>query len=226
MKNILIVDDEEDILELLKFNLISEGFQVETATNGVLALEKIKSSFFDLVILDVMMPELDGFETLKKIRQHPNYESIPIFFLTARADDINHIIGLEIGADDFIPKPISPRVLTARIKSLFRRNILGESVLLPEIIKLNGLEINRRNYTVKIKGETIFFPKKEFELLALFATNQGKIFTREQLLNKIWGEQIMVTERTVDVHISRLRDKLLSLGEPIETVKGVGYRFN
>lgn len=227
-KKILVVDDEEDIVQILKYNLQKEGYTVSTAQNGSEALAVAAREPFDLILLDVMMPEIDGFEVCRRLRSMPLHASTPIMFLTARAGDIDQILGLELGADDYIQKPISPRVLMVRLKTVLRRSletVRTETIVMPEILKVGDLEINRQNYTVKIDGEETFFPKKEFELLAFLASNRGKVFSRETLLNRIWGENVYVVDRTVDVHISKIREKLSTEGGLIETVKGVGYRF-
>ncbi|KXK52286.1 MAG: response regulator transcription factor [Chlorobi bacterium] len=227
-KSILVVDDEEDIVQLLKYNLAKEGYSVTTALNGVQALQAADGTSLDLVILDVMMPELDGFEVCRRLRSTPAHATTPIIFLTARVGEFDEILGLELGADDYIQKPISPRVLLARVKSILRRSteaVRTETLIMPEVLAVGDLQINRQNYTVKIQGRETFFPKKEFELLAFLAGNRGKVFSRELLLNRIWGENVYVVDRTVDVHISKIREKLGNSGELIETVKGVGYRF-
>ncbi len=225
---ILIVDDEEDIVQLLKYNLEKEGYNVLTAHNGADAIKIAEQSPLDLIILDVMMPEMDGYAVCRKLRTTQLHASTPIIFLTARVGELDEILGLELGADDYIQKPISPRVLLARLKSIFRRSsemTKTETVVMPEVMRIENLEINRQNYTVKVEGSERFFPKKEFELLAFLASNPGKVFSREDLLNRIWGENVFVVDRTVDVHISKIREKLSNNGKLIETVKGVGYRF-
>lgn len=226
--SILVVDDEEDILRLLRYNLEKEGYKVHTAANGLEALNLADTENFDLVVLDIMMPGMDGYDVCRKLRAHPQHSATPIIFLTARAGELDEILGLELGADDYIQKPISPRVLVARVKRIFRRRdelVKTETLIAPEILNLDGLVINRQNYTVKIEGVEKFFPKKEFELLAFLASNPGRAFSREELLSRIWGETVQVVERTVDVHVSKIRDKLGALGNIIETVKGIGYRF-
>jgi two-component system, OmpR family, alkaline phosphatase synthesis response regulator PhoP len=227
-KKIIVVDDEEDIVQMLRYNLQKEGYDVTTALNGAEALRLAQQQRFDLVLLDVMMPEIDGFEVCRRMRAMPAYGSTPIMFLTARAGEIDQILGLELGADDYIQKPISPRVLMARVKTVLRRSsesIRTETIVMPEVLSVGELEINRQNYTVRINGHETFFPKKEFELLAFLASNRGKVFSREVLLNRIWGENVYVVDRTVDVHVSKIREKLGDEGGLIETVKGVGYRF-
>ncbi len=227
-KTILVVDDEQDIIDLLSYNLRKEGFIVLSATNGQKAVDIASENNPDLIVLDIMMPEMDGLEVCKSLKKNPTTSNTAIIFLTAKAGEIDQIVGLELGADDYIQKPISPRVLIARIKNILRRNtekIKTEIIAVPEIINLGHLEINRLNYTIKVDGIESFFPKKEFELLAFLAVNRGKIFSRELLLQKIWGESVYVIDRTVDVHISKIREKLGEYAHFIETVKGVGYRY-
>ena len=227
-KKILVVDDEQDILDLISYNLSKEGFKVFTAGDGIQGLETAKTCKPDLVILDIMMPGKDGFEVCRSLRQDPTFSSTAIMFLTAKSGEIDQILGLELGADDYIQKPISPRVLLARVKTMLRRgsdNVKTEMIAAPELLRVGNVEINRQNYTVRVDGKEIFFPKKEFELLAFLASNRGKVFSRESLLRRIWGESVYVIDRTVDVHVSKIREKLGPYGHWIETVKGVGYRF-
>ena len=225
-KNILVVDDERDIVDLIRYNLQKEGYEVSAAYNGKEALEKAAAASPDLVILDLMMPVMDGFDTCRQLRANPGTARIPVMFLTARGSEVDEVVGLELGADDYIHKPISPRKLVARVKTLLRRAVIqpddgGEH----PVIRTGKLEINRSNYTVKVAKKEIFFPKKEFELLALLAANKGKVYSREMLLNSIWGTEVVVIDRTVDVHIRKIREKLGDDANLIETVKGVGYRF-
>ena len=226
--SLLLVDDETDILTLIRYNLEKEGFSVVTAESGGDALKRAEEEKFDLVLLDIMMPGIDGYDVCRHLRKSgPNVET-PIMFLTARSGEVDEILGLELGAEDYIQKPISPRVLIARIKRIFRRRdeqVRTKTVVAPEVLTLDGLVINRQNYTVRVDGDERFFPKKEFELLAFLAANPGRPFTRDDLLARIWGENVQVVERTVDVHISKVREKLGKHGNRIETVKGVGYRF-
>lgn len=227
-QTILIVDDEQDILDLISYNLSKEGYKVHTAANGIQAVEVATAVRPDLVILDVMMPGMDGFEVCRTLRKHPETAVAAIMFLTAKAGEIDQVLGLELGADDYIQKPISPRVLIARVKTILRRGaerVRTETVAAPEILRIGAIEINRQNYTVRVDGKERFFPKKEFELLAFLATNEGKVFNRDVLLRRIWGESVYVVDRTVDVHISKIREKLGNYAPFIETVKGVGYRF-
>lgn len=224
-KRILVVDDERDIVDLLTYNLTKEGYEVLPAFNGEEALTRAQEGA-DLVILDLMMPVLDGFETCKRLKSAPATASIPIIFLTARSGEVDEILGLELGADDYIQKPISPRKLVARVKTIFRRvDHPAEEPPGQSIVRIGRLDINRATYTVRVGGNEVFFPRKEFELLFLLAANAGKVYSREKLLNSIWGSDVYVLDRTVDVHVRRIREKLGKDGGMIETIKGVGYRF-
>ncbi|MBS1537173.1 MAG: response regulator transcription factor [Bacteroidetes bacterium] len=227
-KKLLVVDDEQDIVDLISYNLKKEGYTVLSASDGTSALEIAKQEIPDLIILDIMMPGLDGFEVCRMLRQYPPTSQVSIVFLTAKTGEIDQIIGLELGADDYIQKPVSPRVLVARVKSILRRvaeSVRTETIVAPETLCIDTLEINRQNYTVRIDERESFFPKKEFELLAFLASNRGKVFTRDSLLRRIWGESVFVVDRTVDVHVSKVREKLGRYAPFVETVKGVGYRF-
>ncbi len=222
---ILLVDDEKDIVEFLQYNLTQEGFNVISAYNGEQALEKITQKP-DLVILDVMMPKMDGYEVCAKIRAMEEYKNLPIIFLTAKASEIDEIHGLNIGANDFVAKPISPKKLIARVKSNLRKiEAAQEQSNAPKEIVIGPLVINREKYSVTLKGKRIIFPKKEFEILAYLASNPGKVFHREKILNDVWGTDVFVVERTIDVHVRKIREKLGSHEDLIETIKGVGYRF-
>jgi two-component system, OmpR family, alkaline phosphatase synthesis response regulator PhoP len=224
-KKVLVVDDEPDILELIRYNLRNEGYEVVTARNGKEALEKI-SPLPDLIILDLMMPVMDGLETCKRLKADPRTARVPILFLTARSGEVDEVLALELGADDYIRKPITPRKLSARVKALFRRYELGSSAPAEEpIIKLGRLEIHRANRSVRLGSQEIFFPRKEFEILALLAGSPGRVFSREMLLDQVWGNDVVVIDRTIDVHIRKIREKLGDEAEKIETLKGVGYRF-
>jgi two-component system alkaline phosphatase synthesis response regulator PhoP len=224
-KKVLVVDDERDIVDLIRYNLTKEGFEVAAAYNGKEALEKA-AALPDLVILDLMMPVLDGFETCKRIKADPHTAKIPLVFLTASSSEVDEVIGLELGADDYIQKPISPRKLVARVKAALRRTEQGgEDQGDQSVVRIGRMEINRSNYTVRLGKKEIFFPRKEFELLALLASNRGKVFTRDILLSQIWGSEVVVIDRTVDVHIRKIREKLGEEGPQIETIKGVGYRL-
>jgi len=221
---ILVVDDEKDIVEFIQYNLEKEGFQVITAYNGTAALEAIKEKP-DLVVLDVMMPGIDGYEVCKKIRLEDKYKNIPILLLTAKTREQDEIRGLELGADDYIPKPISVQKLLARIKSNIRQSltIINETSI--GIIEVGPIKIDREAYIVYLNNGKIIFPRKEFELISYLASKPGKVIPREQLLNSIWGEDVFVGDRTIDVHVRKIREKLDKYSNLIETVKGVGYRF-
>jgi two-component system alkaline phosphatase synthesis response regulator PhoP len=222
---VLVVDDERDIVDLISYNLAKEGMEVFRAYNGAEALERA-SGHPDLIILDLMMPVLDGFETCKRLRANASTARIPVVFLTARSSEVDEIVGLELGADDYIQKPISPRKLVARVKAVLRRTSNeGEKKPEPQTIRIGQLEIDRPTYTVRLGNREVFFPRKEFELLWLLASSPGKVFSREMLLNAIWGNQVVVIDRTVDVHVSKIREKLGGEASLVETVKGVGYRF-
>lgn len=220
---ILLVDDDNDILEFIKYNLEKEGYQVFTANNGRIAVDIASKELPALIILDVMMPDMDGVETCIKMREHPKLKNTLIIFLTARNEDYSQIAGFDAGADDYITKPIKPRVLTSRVKALLRRSGGGEELENVSNIEFDGLLIDRERYVVTKDGIEINLPKKEFELLALLASKPGKVFSRETILEKVWGGEVIVGDRTIDVHIRKLREKL---GEDyIKTVKGVGYKF-
>jgi two-component system alkaline phosphatase synthesis response regulator PhoP len=227
-KTILIADDEQDIRDLIAYNLIRDGFSVEMATNGKEALAKIEKAPVALTILDIMMPEMDGFETCRAIRANPKTAAIPILFLTARSAEVDQIVSLELGADDYVQKPVSPRVLVARVKSLLRRVDRAEQTTQAtqsEVIDSSGVKIDRSSYKVFVNDKEIFFPRKEFELLSFLASHPGRIYKRDVLLDEVWGHDAFVVERTVDVHIFKVREKLGDYGKRIETVKGVGYRY-
>jgi len=220
-KTILIVDDEEDIIEFLKYNLEKESYNVLTASNGSQALELAIEHQPHLVILDVMMPVMDGIEACRKMRQASNLNQTLIVFLTAREEDYMQIDGLEAGGDDYINKPVRPRVLVSKINAMLRR-FPNDQEQNEEII-IGDLTINKENYTLIKAGKMLNLPRKEFELLYKLISKPGKVFSRVELLNSIWGEDIYVTDRTIDVHIRKLREKV---GETIiKTVKGVGYKF-
>ena len=219
---ILLVDDEADILEFLSYNLKKEGYRVFTANNGKEAVIVAKKENPDIIILDVMMPDMDGIETCREIRDLPGLKDVMIAFLTARNEDYSQIAGFEVGADDYINKPIKPRVLISRIKALLRRSGNPDAVV-TEKVEMGGIKIDRERYLIVQNGSEINLPKKEFELLALLASKPGKVFTRESILDKVWGGEVVVGDRTIDVHIRKLREKL---GEDfIRTVKGIGYKF-
>ena len=216
---ILIVDDEPDILEILKLNLKSEGYKVSTAENGKKALKKADKINPDLIVLDLMMPIMDGIETCERLRLDSRYKNTLIIFLTARSEDYSQIAALDVGADDYISKPIKPRVFLSKIKSLLRRKLEPKD----SILKYGDLSIYPEEYKVILSGKEIILPKKEFELLLLLASKPKKIFKREKIMNSIWGHEVVVGDRTIDVHIRKLREKI---GEKyFKTIKGVGYKF-
>jgi two-component system, OmpR family, alkaline phosphatase synthesis response regulator PhoP len=216
---VLLVDDEQDILVLLKYNLEKENFLVQTASNGREGIEIAKEFKPDVIVLDVMMPEMDGIETCLELRQIPELKTVLITFLTARGEDYSQIAGFESGADDYITKPIKPRVLVSRLKALLRR----KHGVVAAVEENEGLKIDRNRYIVTVEGEEINLPKKEFELLDLLMSKPGDIFTREVILDTVWGSDIVVGDRTIDVHIRKLREKIG--GHYIKTVKGVGYKL-
>ncbi len=224
MKKILLADDEKDIVEFLEYNLKQEGFSVIAAYDGLETLEKIKENP-DLILLDIMMPKMDGYEVCKKIRATKGFEHTPIIFLTAKAGEVNEIKGLELGASDYIQKPISPRKLIARVKANLRGSLKDEGKKSPPRVKIGPLMIDKDKYEVSIDGKIKIFPRKEFEVLYYLANNPGRVFGREVLLKDVWGPEVYVVDRTVDVHIRKIREKLGEYSDLIETVKGVGYRF-
>lgn len=225
MKKILLVDDEEDILEFLKYNLEQENFEVMVSTNGKDALKQISQNP-DLIVLDIMMPGMDGFELYELIKKHKESQEIPIIFLTAKSGETDEIKGLNLGASDYIQKPISPKKLIARIKSNLRKFSEQEKKKTePNEVKIGPLVIDVEKFVVKIDGRQKFFPRKEFQLLYFLANNPGKVLNRETLLKEIWGNDVYVIDRTIDVHIRKIREKLGKHSELIETVKGIGYRF-
>jgi len=204
---ILLVDDEPDVLDFLSFNLQKEGYEVFTASNGREAVQMAKKVSPNLILLDVMMPDIDGIEACKEIRTLPEGKNVLIVFLTARTEDYSQIAGLDAGADDYVSKPIKPRVLISRIKALLRRRFQSETDT--SIFDVGGgIKINKENYSVTVNNKDVSLPKKEFELLYLLASKPGKVFTREDILHKIWGGDVVVGDRTIDVHIRKLRQKL------------------
>ena len=225
-KRILLVDDEKDILEFLSYNLTKEGFIVKTCLNGSSAIKVIDEFQPNLIVLDVMMPGMDGIETCEIIRANSNYDNIIIAFLTARSEDYSQVAGLEAGADDYINKPIKPKVLVSRVKALLRRKTSQDTNqnISNSSINISDLNIDRESYQVERDGIEISLPRKEFEILYLLATKPGKVFNREEIFDKVWGDDVVVGGRTIDVHVRKLRRKLGR--DYILTVKGVGYKFN
>ncbi|MFD0964239.1 response regulator transcription factor [Pseudofulvibacter geojedonensis] len=218
---ILLVDDEPDILEIVGFNLSGEGYQVFTANNGVEGVAMAKEHKPHLIILDVMMPEMDGIEACEQIRKVPELSNTVITFLTARGEDYSQMAGFDAGADDYITKPIRPKVLVSKVKALLRR--LGGTQEADNSVNIGGLVINREEYKVLKGDDEIVLPRKEFELLSLLTSKPGKVFKREDILNKVWGNEVVVGGRTIDVHIRKLREKIGDAS--FKTVKGVGYKF-
>jgi two-component system alkaline phosphatase synthesis response regulator PhoP len=224
-KTILVVDDEQDILDLVVYNLEQEGYKTISADDGEEAIEKAVAATPDLIILDIMLPGKDGLEVLREIRKHPNVQNIPVIFLTAKDSEFDEVLGLELGADDYIVKPISMRKLLARVK-----NALRKSVALPsqndKVIVIRNIEIDPASYQVRVSGEPVGLTKKEFDILYYLAKRPGRVITRKILLDEIWGSNVIVIDRTIDVHIRKIREKLGDDNiDLIVTIKGVGYRF-
>jgi two-component system, OmpR family, alkaline phosphatase synthesis response regulator PhoP len=220
-QTILVVDDEQDLLDLIEYNLKKEGFTVLTSDSGEKGIELAGRIKPDLILLDIMMPGMDGIEVCRIIKSEPGTQAIPVVFLTARGDEKSEITGLDLGADDYLFKPISTSKLLSRIKAILRRSQAGQKK--ETILKIHNLTIDRSKYIVSIGTKEMHLPKKEFELLYFLASRRGKVLDRQSLLNEVWGNNIYVIDRTVDVHIRKIREKI---GEQyIETVKGVGYRF-
>jgi two-component system, OmpR family, alkaline phosphatase synthesis response regulator PhoP len=220
VKKILIADDEPDILEIIQYNLQNEGYEVQTAKNGNEAIEQAKRFTPDLIILDIMMPGKNGIEVCNILRMQPAFNDTLIIFLTALSDEGTEVKGLETGADDFITKPVSPKVLVSKVNALFRRVNKEDT----GILQIGDLIIDREKYIVTYQGNDIILARKEFELLALLAGKPGKVFLRNEILNQVWGTEVIVGDRTIDVHIRKVRQKLNL--DCITTVKGVGYKFD
>ena len=218
---ILLVDDEKDILEIVGYNLAQEGYQISTASNGKEAVVKAKKELPQLIILDVMMPEMDGIEACENIRKIPELQDTIITFLTARSEDYSQVAGFDAGADDYITKPIKPKVLVSKVKALLRR--FKNDSKPNSTLTVGNIEINREEYKIINNGQEIILPRKEFELFYLLATKPGKVFTREEILDKVWGSEVVVGGRTIDVHIRKLREKMGD--EFFKTIKGVGYKI-
>lgn len=221
LHKILLVDDEQDILDFLSYNLKKEGYQVYTALNGLDAIQIAKKELPHLIVLDVMMPEMDGIETCREMREVASLKEVIIAFLSARNEDYSQIAGFEVGADDYITKPIKPRVFISRIKALLRRYTPDQQKNSAE--DLGGIKIDKEKFCVYKDDVEITFPKKEFKLLSLLASKPGKVFTREFILEQVWGDEVVVGDRTIDVHIRKLREKLGD--DYIKTIKGIGYKF-
>jgi two-component system alkaline phosphatase synthesis response regulator PhoP len=221
-QKILIVDDEPDILELIEYNLKKEGYQVYSARNGQEAVAEAKRTQPDLIVLDIMMPKMDGIEACRIMRTMPEFKNTFMVFLTARSEEYSEIAGFNVGADDYIAKPIKPRALVSRINAILRRNSAPEEVI-DNKLEIGDLVIDREAYLVYKKGVKVVLAKKEFELLYLLASKPGKVYTREVILKSIWEDSVVVTNRTIDVHVRKLREKLGD--DCVATVKGVGYKF-
>ena len=220
---ILLVDDEQDILEIVGYNLSQEGYQIVTASNGKEAIAKAKKEHPQLIIMDVMMAEMDGMEACENIRKIPELQDTIITFLTARSEDYSQVAGFDAGADDYIAKPIKPKVLVSKVQALLRRLKGVEGVSNSSTLNVGNIEINREEYKIVNEGKEIVLPRKEFELFYLLATKPGKVFTREEILDKVWGNEVVVGGRTIDVHIRKLREKI---GDNFfKTIKGVGYKI-
>ncbi len=223
---ILLVDDEPDIIEFVGYNLKKEGFQVLTSSNGIEAIAIAKKELPHLIVLDVMMPEMDGIETCEEIKRIPELKNTIVAFLTARGEDYSQIAGFDAGADDYISKPIKPKVLISRVKALLKRyksDNGASSEKKSSIVNIGDLTIDREKYVIINKGSELILPKKEFELLMLLASKPDKVFTRDEIYNAVWGDSIIVGDRTIDVHIRKVREKIGS--NHIKTIKGVGYKF-
>ena len=219
---ILLVDDEQDILEIVGYNLSQEGYKIVTASNGREAIAVAKKELPNLIIMDVMMPEMDGMEACEAIRKLPELQNVIITFLTARSEDYSQVAGFDAGADDYIAKPIKPKLLVSKVKALLRRFKETEGAS-TENLTLGNIIINREEYKIIIDDREISLPRKEFELFYLLASKPGKVFKREEILDKVWGNEVIVGGRTIDVHIRKLREKI---GEDLfKTIKGVGYKF-
>ena len=218
---VLLVDDETDVLDFRKYNLEKEGFWVYTARDGVEAIQMAKKMNPHLIILDLMMPKMDGIETCRELRNMPEFKNTIITFLTARDEDYSQIAGFEVGADDYITKPIKPRVFISRIKALLRRLESNEN---SSKLQVGDIEIDRERYIVIKSGQEISLPRKEFELMNLLVSKPGRVFKREEILSKVWGNDTIVGDRTIDVHIRKLREKIGD--DYFKTIKGIGYKFD
>jgi two-component system alkaline phosphatase synthesis response regulator PhoP len=225
MPRILLVDDEEDILEFVSYNLEREGFNVFTGRNGREAIQMAAKLKPDLVILDVMMPEMDGIAACEEIRKLPGCRDLVIAFLTARGEDYSQIAGFEAGADDYITKPIRPKVLISRVKALLKRTggVVGESTDQDKIVRIGNIVIDKERYVLQIDDKELILPRKEYELLTLLVSKPDKVFTREEIYKSVWGDNVIVGDRTIDVHIRKLREKIGN--DHIRTLKGIGYKF-
>lgn len=219
---ILVVDDDPDIVEILRYNLSLGGYDVKSAFNGKEAIKKAKIFLPEIILLDVMMPEMDGIEACSLIKEIPSLVNTRIIFLSARSEDYTQLSAFDAGADDYISKPVKPKILLKKIESIFKRiNKKNEEI---NVIDLGEIKIDRNSYLVHIKNQEIALPRKEFELFYLLASKPGKVFTRDEIMGKVWGSEVVVGDRTIDVHIRKLREKIGDLY--FKTVKGIGYKFN
>lgn len=221
-QKVLLVDDEPDILELLRYNLEREGYAVQTALNGRDALKAAKSSRPDLIVLDIMMPGMDGVEVCMQLRQLPEFKNTVITFLTARGEDYSQIAGFDAGADDYITKPVRPKVFMSKVKALLKRS--GGERIEDQVLESNGVKVDLEKVLVYVGDSELQLPKKEFELLVLLIGKPGKVFKRDEIYDRIWGNELFVGDRTIDVHIRKLREKIGD--ERIKTIKGIGYKFD
>ncbi len=227
MKRVLVVDDEKDIVELVSYNLRKEGFSVSSSYDGEGAILKLRNNGYDLIILDIMLPNMDGLEILRVIRGDSRLSRLPVLLLTAKGEEIDRVVGLEMGADDYVTKPFSPRELVARVKALLRRVSKNEEET-KGVLRIGDIEIDKERYTVRVRDKDIMLSTTEFKLLLYLAERKGRIFTRESLLDAVWGNDVYVEPRTVDVHIRRLRQQIEvnpSKPEYIRTKRGAGYYF-
>ena len=224
MKKILLVDDESDILDFLSYNLENAGYEVRVAQNGLEGVKVAQEFLPDLIILDMMMPEMDGIETCERIRENEALKSVLIAFLTARGEDYSQIVGFDAGADDYILKPLKPKVLVSRVKALLKRGGISNKEGSESIIKAGRVEINTKHHSVLFDGGEVALPRKEFKLLSLLCSDPGTVYKREEIMDKIWGTEVIVGDRTIDVHIRKLREKFGD--DLITTIKGVGYKCN
>jgi len=220
---ILVVDDEPDLVELLRFNLEQAGFQVETAGSGSEAMACIRRSTPDLVVLDLMLPDGSGTDVCRQVRSDPDLKELPVIMLTAKGEEVDRVVGFELGADDYVTKPFSPRELILRVQAVLRRSAREAEDVIP--LEHQGLRVDPERHRCFVDGEEVDLTAKEFELVSVLMRRPGRVMTRERLLDEVWGSEITVTTRTIDTHLKRLREKLGSAGDLIETVRGVGYRF-
>ncbi len=225
-QKILLVDDEVDILDLIRYNLQSEGYTIFTAEGGLAAISQAQMEMPDLIILDVMLPDRDGWEVLRELRKKPETQHIPVIFLTAKDNEIDEVVGLELGAADYVVKPISMRKLLARVKNILRMQHKQHDETGVNSIQTGSLVIYPENFQIKVDGSTVDLTKKEFEILLYLAKRPGRVISRNTLLDNVWGDDVVIVDRTIDVHIRKIREKLGNeTGKSIETIRGVGYRF-